>query len=558
MNWTLTVPSGNPWLQANVTNGGNGTKVKITAAQTNYGSSMRTANITITGTGAPAFVVQVIQQSLNPTFSLSTAALTVTGIKNELDSFTVQSNIEWTVSSSDLWLSPTPATGSNNNKVYINNTDDNFTNTNRTATITVTPVNTTLVQPKTITITQKSWYKPQGGVWSDFISGATKAADGTMLFAGSTTSDHGDLADFHGTVDMWLLKTDVNGKKLWQKAFGGGDQDYGTAAAFGTDGSCLVAGITESNNTGQVTNYHGGTDIWVVKTNANGVMQWQKTYGGSGFERPQAALGTSDGGYLITGMTGSSNGDFAGHGDKDLFILKIDAAGTKQWAKYYGGNMSEEGFSIIPSGDGGYMLTGYTSSANGDVTGNIHGQSATWVLKLDANGGLIWQKVIPELNGTKGKSIISTGDGNFLVSGFIWRTELDPVSGTSNQNAWLAKITGDGTVLWQKNYGGSSGEDATSVAMTADGSFIFAGYTWSNDGDVTGYHAQGDIWIVKTDASGNKVWQKTVGGARGDDAVSILPLANNVFVISGTTGSDEYLAPTPNYSTDGLLLKIKD
>lgn len=561
MNWTLTVQPGNPWVQTDITSGNNGSKVKLTATENNYGISNRQANITITPTGTndvPPFVVTVFQKSVSPQFSLSTASLTISGIKDDLDSFLVQTNLDWTVSSSEIWLSTNPVSGSNNKKIYTANTEDNLTDFNRTATITVTPVGTTLVSAKTITITQKPWYRPQGGVWTDNISGAAKVNDGSIVFAGSTTSNHGDLADFHGSVDMWLLKTDANGKKLWQKAFGGGDFEYGSVVAVGADGGYAIAGQTESNNTGQVTNYHGGIDIWIVKTNVNGTMQWQKTYGGSGFERPQCILGTGDGGFLITGTTSSGDGDFAGKGDKDLFILKIDAAGNKQWAKFYGGSMSEEGFSIIPSGDGGYMVAGFTSSATGDVTGNIHGESAAWVLKIDVNGNLIWQKVIPGLNGTRAKSITPSGDGGFVVSGFIWRMETDPISGTSNANAWLAKISGDGTELWQKNYGGSTSEEATSVTKAADGGFIFAGYTWSNDGDVTGHQGRADIWIVKTDASGSKIWQKTMGGPQNDEAVSILPMANNVYLVSGVSGSDKYLAPTPNYSTDGLLLKIKD
>lgn len=562
MNWSLAIQSGNPWVQTDISNGSNGTKVKLTSIQTNIGISNRQATITITPSGTTSVqpvVVTVVQKSVSPQFSLSTALLTISGIKNDQDSFLVQTNLDWTVGSSEGWLSTNPVSGSNDKKIYINNTEDNLTDNDRTATIIVTPGGTTLVSPKTVTITQKPWYRAHGGIWTDNIAGAAKVGDGSLIFAGSTTSNHDDLADFHGSVDMWLLKTDANGKKLWQKAFGGGDFEYGAAVAVGTDGSYAIAGQTESNNTGQVTNYHGNTDIWVVKSDANGTMQWQKTYGGSGFERPQCILGTSDGGFLISGTTSSGDGDFTGRGDKDLFILKIDAAGNRQWAKFYGGSMSEEGFSIIPSDGGGYMVAGYTSSASGDVTGNIQGVSAAWILKIDANGNLLWQKVIPGLNGTRAKSIIPSGDGGYVVSGFIWRPETDPVSGTNNQNAWLAKISGDGTELWQKNYGGSTSEEATSVTKADDGGFIIAGYAWSNDGDVAGNQGRADIWIVKTDASGNKVWQRTMGGPENDEAVSILPMGNNIYLVSGVSGSDKYLAPTPNHAvTDGLLLKIKD
>ena len=224
----------------------------------------------------------------------------------------------------------------------------------------------------------------------------------------------------------------------WQKCLGGTLEDAAHTIQQTTDGGYIVAGSTYSND-GDVTDNHGEMDVWVVKLDNAGNLQWQKCLGGSGFDTPRSIQQTSDSGYIVAGLSESNDGDVAGnHGDFDSWIVKLDNAGNLQWQKCLGGTSFDEVRSIQQSSDGGYILTGRTASTDGDVTGN-QGNSDFWVVKLDYTGNLQWQKC----------------------------------------------------------FGGTDYEDALSIQRTLDGGYIVAGLSKSDDGDVTGFHGVYDSWIVK-------------------------------------------------------------
>ncbi len=274
----------------------------------------------------------------------------------------------------------------------------------------------------------------------------------------------------------------------------------------------------------EISDNHGGFDFWIVKLDRSGIIQWHKSLGGHRAEEARSVQQTADGGYIVAGSTRSNDGDVSGnHGFEwptDSWIVKLDASGTIQWQKCLGGSKTERANSIQQTADGGYIVAGYTDSNDGDVSGN-HGDDDSWIVKLDESGSIQWQKSLGGSEWEKPYSIQQTTDGGYIVAASTRSNDGD-VSGYHGEgDNWIVKLDGLGTIQWQKSLGGSEWENPYSIQQTTDGGYIVAGSTMSNDGDVSGYHGQVDSWIVKLDESGGIQWQKSLGGSGFDHAYSI-------------------------------------
>jgi len=201
-----------------------------------------------------------------------------------------------------------------------------------------------------------------------------------------------------------------------QKCLGGSLSDQGYEVLSSLDGSYLVAGYTRSKD-GDVSGNHGSSDVWVVKMDPSGTIQWQKCFGGSNPDYAYSATQTADGGYLTGGLTFSNDGEVSGkHGDADLWVVKLDSSGTLQWQKCLGGSDNDLAESIIQTTDGGYLIGGMSASNDDDVSGN-HGSNDYWVAKLDLSGSIQWQKSLGGSSGDWAESVIQTVDGGYLVGG---------------------------------------------------------------------------------------------------------------------------------------------
>jgi hypothetical protein len=340
------------------------------------------------------------------------------------------------------------------------------------------------------------------------------------------------------------MKLDKNGNKLWQKTLD--DTGAGTpySIAKSADGSFLLAGITVSTKVSGSHGPQG--DAWLVKINDDGDLLWQKALGGSGLDMAYAITSTADGGYVMAGLTQSNDGDVsgihkaaAGYNSQDAWVMKLDKAGNKQWQAALGGSALDRAYSITTTLDG-YVMAGYTESNNGDISG-FHGYDDVWVVKLDEGGKKQWQKALGGSNFEYATSIITSLDGGYVVAGYTASNDGD-VSGNHGglADAWMVKLDGYGNLLWQKTLGGSQREGAASVIQSPDGGYVMAGTTESNDGDVSGYHGgTSDAWVVKVDRNGNKQWQKTFGGSYDDEAKAIITRLDGSFVMAGNSQSDD-------------------
>ena len=226
-------------------------------------------------------------------------------------------------------------------------------------------------------------------------------------------------------------------------------------------------------------------------------IDWQKCLGGSEDDEAKSVRRTADGGYIVAGYTKSNNGDVSGcHGKEDFWVVKLDATGNLTWQRCLGGSEDDRAQSVRQTADGGYVVAGYTYSNNGNVKG-LHGESDYWIVKLDASGNLIWQKCLGGSNQDEAYDIQQTADGWYIVAGGTDSNNGDVKNNHGNWDFWVVRLDASGNLVWQGCLGGSNWEKAYSIQETDDGVYIIAGGTHSDDGDVSNNHGQEDYWIVK-------------------------------------------------------------
>jgi len=351
----------------------------------------------------------------------------------------------------------------------------------------------------TATFVQITWAKTYGGGYADYATSIQQTSDGGYIVAGYTSSFGARWYDF------WVLKLDASGDVVWQKTYGGNDDDWANSIQQTSDSGYIVAGGTWSFGAG---NY----DFWVLKLDASGDVVWEKTYGGGDWDDATSIQQTSDGGYIVAGVTSS----FGAGGD--AWVLKLDASGDVVWQKTYGGGYHDWANSIQQTSDGGYIVAGGTSSFGA-------GYDDVWVLKLNASGDVVWEKTYGGGDNDFARSIQQTSDSGYIVAGGTWSF------GAGLTDFWVLKLDASGDVVWQKTYGGGGEDEARSIQQTSDGGYIVAGRTSSFGAGLW------DFWVLKLDASGQVLWQKTYGGGSNDEAYSIQQTSDGGYIVAGLTKS---------------------
>ena len=407
-----------------------------------------------------------------------------------------------------------------------------------------------------VIVNQLIWQKALGGTGVDYPLSVKQAADGGYLVTGYTTSTNGDVTGNHGNQDFWVVKLNADRTIAWQKTLGGTANDYATDIIPLADGSCVVVGSTSSSD-GDVTRSLGSNDFWIVKLSATGAIVWQKTFGGTGVDIPYSIIAISNG-YVVAGHTNSNDDDVTGnHGGIDFWVIKLDANGNLSWQKTFGGTGSDYGYSIAASSDGGYLVAGRTNSTDGDVTNN-HGGIDYWVVKLNSTANIEWQKTLGGTGGDVGRSIIATSDGGSIVTGYTNSTDGNVTGNHGLTDGWVAKLNASGTIIWQKTLGGSGNEQAMSMAPAQDGGCAIAGFTTSTDGDAIGNHGNTDSWVVRLNANGAVVWRKTPGGTLMDYSFAIAAASGNSFIVTGESNSTDGDVSGAHGDYDFWTFKILD
>ncbi len=270
---------------------------------------------------------------------------------------------------------------------------------------------------------------------------------------------------------------------------------------------------------------------------------WQKCLGGNNGDYGWSVEPTTDGGFIMAGYTeGPDNGDVIGyHGNivvGDIWVVKTDNTGNIQWQKCIGGPYFETGAWIHQTADGGYILAGTSSSVNCDFQGN-HGGADYLLVKLNAQGDKVWQKLYGGSINDYCWSMVVAPDGGYILAGEVESNDGDVTMNHGARDYWVIKVDASGNLVWQKSAGGSGSDEAYGVQATADGGCIVVGYSESSDGDVTGAHGQRDAWVVKLDNTGNIQWQRSLGGTGVDLAWSVALSNDGGYVIGATAGSND-------------------
>jgi uncharacterized repeat protein (TIGR01451 family) len=393
------------------------------------------------------------------------------------------------------------------------------------------------------------WQKTLGGSSSDRVGYLdTNSAqrpkvclpdkDGGYIIGGDVFSNDGNISGNHGNTDYWVAKLDAQRKILWSTCLGGSYVDNIASVQLGAGSGYIVTGTTASGD-GDVTGTLGFTDIWVVRLGSNGKIVWKKCYGGSVVDEG-SYIGKTTNGYVLLGTTSSNDRDVSGlHGNSDIWIASLDTAGSILWQKCLGGSGDDRGVMVKQTADSGFIVTGTTNSIDGDVQGG-RGSNDIWVVKLDKNGAIQWQKCLGGSDDESPCDIEITKSGDYIVGGMTSSINGD-VSGHHgppySYDAWLVSLSATGTLQWQKCFGGNETEGFADVQVLPDNSLIAAGYTGSHDGDVSYQHGYHDVWLLKINNTGNKVWEKTFGGSAWDDAASVAVKPNGNIVVLGTTYS---------------------
>ncbi len=311
----------------------------------------------------------------------------------------------------------------------------------------------------------------------------------------------------------------------WQKTFGGKLEDFANSIQQTTDGGYIIAGGTASFGAGSL-------DVYVLKLNADGELQWQETFGGNGTDIATSIQQTFDGGYIVAGYM------LYEFGLAHMFILKLDAEGNLTWQKTFSGMEADRAYSIQQTTDGGYIIAGNTKSFE------ERGKDVC-VLKLDESGNLMWQKTFGGKEDDVARSIQQIADGGYIVSGYT------KSFGSGKEDVYVLKLDIDGNLIWGKTFGGSNVDRAYSVEQIQDGGYIIAGYTQSfGTGSL-------DVYILKLNADGELQWQRTLGGSDIDRAYSVKQTQDGGYIVIGETysfgagKSDVYVIKTDAYGNTG-------
>ena len=388
------------------------------------------------------------------------------------------------------------------------------------------------------------WSKNYGGSQSEVANDVIQTTDGGFLAVGFSRSNNNMVTQNKGKSDYWIVKVDSLGELEWESSFGGSENDEASGVVQTPDGGYLVAGGAVSSDGDVIGNNGTNTeDVWVLKLSAVGAMEWSRTYGGSQNERAESIENTNDGNYILAGYSESSNGDVGvNKGDFDYWVLKIDGNGNLLWENSFGGSLSDWGFDAKPTSDGGYLVAGSSFSNNGDVSSNI-GFYDYWIIKLNANGLALWEKSYGGTLEERAYALDITPDDGAVIVGTTNSSDFDVLGNNGSYDYWVIRIEANGDLQWARAYGGASEDRAYGVTLLDDGHALAVGFTNSSNGDISGNYGSADAWMTNIAPDGSLVWEKNLGGTRADRLNDILQLGNGGFVAAGFSASNDFDLP---------------
>lgn len=342
---------------------------------------------------------------------------------------------------------------------------------------------------------------------------------------------------------------------LWQSCVGGSSVDNANAFEIASDGSYVVVGATQSYDVRGLDKKSPNKDVYVVKMNARGEVVWQKNYGGGLSDEAFAIDKTREGGFIVVGGTDSK--EFS-KGEKDFYVLRLDALGNKVWEKSFGGPNNDVARAAIALREGGYIIAGETGSPSGDVD-DYKGGLDFWVVRLDEDGKLVWQKTFGGLLNDQAYSLVQTRDKRYMVAGPTNSSDGDIDKARGETDALLVKFDENGSKIWSKTYGGNGNDAPFHLARNmSNGMIAMVGTTASTEGDLTGKYGNNDVFFMLLDSDGRVQGKHVYGGTGEDGANSVHP--TTYLVESEAQGAPmfqtNYLIAGTSNSRNGNLMAV--
>ena len=417
------------------------------------------------------------------------------------------------------------------------------------------------------------WVKTFGGTNEDDAIDIVEADDGGYVVLGFTNSTDGDITGkINPDQDYWLLKLNQGGDKIWDKTYGGSQNDQATSLSKTNDGGYIISGYTSSFD-GDVTENAGFQDYWIVKVDSQGEIQWEKSFGFIGQDQAYKVIPTSDGGYFASGTLqvgeGGSNGEGNDiiHGDQssrnsqhslgDYWGIKMDANGNKIWRRYFGGTQADLNKDVIETDDGGFLLIGVSDSPDFDIS-NAIGADDFWVIKVSALGEKVWEHSYGGLETDRAFSVTRADDGNFILAGESRSLGQDVSNPKGGGDIWIVKINAsNGSILWEQSFGGTEFDTSRGIKKMDNGSFAIAGSSRSANMDVSNNYGANDAWLLIVDSDGTLEYEKTIGGSDIDFGNDVMETSVNEIVFVGSTLSNDFDIPLNKGNKDILIFKMR-
>ncbi len=360
------------------------------------------------------------------------------------------------------------------------------------------------VQAQTVT-----WNQRIEGNSDDFLNSVELTSDGGYLAIGNTRSFGA------GTGDGWVLRVDGSGKTVWQFRYGSGLRDQVQSARKIADGGFILSGFLTGNAS-------SSADAWLLRLNSEGGIVWQRSYGGSSSDRFYSAQPLPDGGFIAAGETSSF-----GSGGSDAWIVRLNSAGDVVWQRTLGSSVDDGLRAIQNTSDGGWIAGGYTSGFGAE-------NSDAWVLRLNSEGGIVWQRKYGTSDADSLAAITQTRDKGFIFAGSI--------AGAQQSDGWIVRLNPAGGSVWQRKAGNTESDRLTDVQQTADGGYITSG--------ISTVEKISKTWMIRFNAGGGRLWQNFYGNAVATSSPSVRQTVDNGFILVTE------LLKGNGPSTDGAVFKL--
>lgn len=377
------------------------------------------------------------------------------------------------------------------------------------------------------------WNMSYGG--TEFEAGHSVIHIGNdFVFVGDSNSEDGDINNNAGYDDIYIVKINSDNELKFSKTYGGSNIDHGYSITETLDGGLLVGGSSKSND-GDIPNNYGSNDAILLKTDSLGNLEWIRNYGGSQEDIISSVITTIDSGYVFVGTSKSTDIDITDHlgasENTDIIVGRIDSLGNLLWLKSFGTEFSDGAEEIIKTKDSCYVICGYVNFFYADY----------YIFKIDAEGEILWQQTYGGSDFDQANGIFELSNGDIVVCGETNSNDGDISYAHGSSDNWVLCLDVEGAMIWERTYGGSSADIGYQIFESHDFSILISGSTTThNDGDIVGHHGaslNADFWIMKIDYLGVIKWTNCYGGFNPEWGYGATQLIDSTYVIVGTSFS---------------------